>query len=149
MRSHRRETICDDGVRTKFRMKTPSSWRGRWRIIEMEVWGKDYLDLVVPAHITFDDEAMGSFQFGTVNGWLDCRFSNAIAYRSSSSPGKGNDDSDLGCGRGWAKLDPEAGIEGQLFIHQSDDSSFKAIREATPKTQHSKAARSLIGNQEL
>jgi hypothetical protein len=113
-------------------MKTPSSWRGRWRIVEMEVWGNDYLDLVVPAHITFDDEAMGSFQFGTVDGWLDCRFSTRDGQPFVEFSWEGNNDNDPGCGRGWAKLSSDTAIEGRLFIHQGDDSSFKAKREALP-----------------
>ena len=54
--------------------RTPETFVGYWRILEMEVWDKDYLDLVVPAFIEFDREQMGQFQFGTVRGWLDCRF---------------------------------------------------------------------------
>ena len=26
---------------------------GRWRIVEMDVWNKDFLDLVETAHLTF------------------------------------------------------------------------------------------------
>jgi hypothetical protein len=95
----------------------------------MEVWGKDYLDLVVPAHITFDDEAMGSFQFGTVDGWLDCRFSKRDGEPFVEFSWEGNNDTDPGCGRGWAKM-TEAGLKGRLFIHQGDDSAFTATREA-------------------
>ncbi len=32
---------------------------GAWRIVEMEVWDRDYLDLVVPAHITFEPGGLG------------------------------------------------------------------------------------------
>jgi hypothetical protein len=119
-------------------MKTPTSWRGRWRIGEMEVWDRDFLDLVVPAHITFDDEAMGSFQFGAVDGWLDCRFATRDGLPLVEFSWEGNDDSDASCGRGWAKLTPESGLEGRIFIHQGDDSWFKASREATPKTRSRK-----------
>jgi hypothetical protein len=121
-------------------MKTPSSWRGRWRITEMELWEQDFLDLVVPAHITFDDDAMGSFQFGAVDGWLDCRFSTRDGLSFVEFSWEGNDDSDASCGRGWAKLLPEVGREGRLFIHQGDDSSFKATSESPPKT-HSRKPR--------
>src|SRR2546425_11678592 len=54
--------------------RTPERFIGYWRITEMEVWDAEYLDLVVPAFIEFDRERMGQFQFGTVRGWLDCRF---------------------------------------------------------------------------
>ncbi len=46
---------------------------GSWRIVEMEIWDREYIDLVVPGHITFAKDNLGSFQFGTVQGWLDCR----------------------------------------------------------------------------
>ncbi len=65
---------------------------GRWRIQEMECWDREYLDLVVPAFIEFEEGRDGSFQFGTVRGGLD------------------------------------HGIVGRLFIHGSDDSSFRAVR---------------------
>jgi hypothetical protein len=52
----------------------PNQFLGHWRITEMEVWGRDYLDLVVPAYISFDEDDDGAFQFGTVRGWLDCEF---------------------------------------------------------------------------
>ena len=39
-----------------------------WRIIWMEMWDNDYIDMEVPAHITIDDKGNGSFQFGLVEG---------------------------------------------------------------------------------
>lgn len=106
----------------------------------MELWDRDYLDLVVPAHITFDDEAMGSFQFGTVDGWLDCRFSTRDGQPFVEFSWEGNNDTDPGCGRGWAKLNPAAGLEGRLFIHQGDDSWFKATTETLrPKARSRKS----------
>ena len=53
-----------------------SVFLGYWKITEMEVWASKYIDLVVPGFIEFaveDEQVMGSFQFGTVSGWLDCR----------------------------------------------------------------------------
>ncbi len=29
------------------------AFAGRWRIVEMDVWDKDFLDLVETAHLTF------------------------------------------------------------------------------------------------
>jgi len=48
---------------------------GPWRIVEMELWDRDYLDLEGLAHITFDNDRLGSFQFGAVRGWIDYRVS--------------------------------------------------------------------------
>lgn len=36
---------------------------GRWRILEMEVWAGDMLDLVEPARIHFEADGMGSLVF--------------------------------------------------------------------------------------
>lgn len=40
---------------------------GRWRIVEMDLWDNDYLDLIEPAFIQFDVED-GAFVFGAVKG---------------------------------------------------------------------------------
>ena len=117
--------------------RTPQAFLGNWRIEEMEVWGPDYLDLVVPAHLTFDDESIGSFQFGTVAGGLDCRFDESGAKaRGSSRPRvqfswEGQNDTDPGCGRGVAVMTAEDVLEGRIFIHCGDDSAFRAVRVAT------------------
>ncbi len=36
---------------------------GRWRIVEMELWDRDDLDLVGPAFIEFDEDRTGRFAF--------------------------------------------------------------------------------------
>jgi hypothetical protein len=46
---------------------------GKWRIIEMELWDKDFLDMMEPAYIAFDGKAGGEFAFGCVTGGLYCR----------------------------------------------------------------------------
>ena len=47
---------------------------GYWKITDMEVWDHDYVDLVVPGFIEFDnadgEHITGGFQFGTVSGGL-------------------------------------------------------------------------------
>ena len=50
------------------------AFAGRWRIVEMDVWDNDVLDLVEEAHITFQGEADGEIAFGAVNGYLDVRY---------------------------------------------------------------------------
>jgi hypothetical protein len=43
------------------------SLKGRWRIVEVEAWDKDFLDLVEPAYILFG-ETGSEFAFGCVTG---------------------------------------------------------------------------------
>ena len=52
-----------------------SSLAGTWSIDSMELWDRDYLDLEVPAHLTFGRDRLGSFQFGAVEGGIDYRLS--------------------------------------------------------------------------
>ena len=51
---------------------------GTWRIVHMEEWDNDYLDLVVPAFIKVEKDNSGSFQFGILQGWLDHRVSSIV-----------------------------------------------------------------------
>jgi hypothetical protein len=37
---------------------------GRWRIVEADVWNRDYLDLGAPATITITDQGRGEIAFG-------------------------------------------------------------------------------------
>ncbi|WP_226961329.1 MULTISPECIES: hypothetical protein [Streptomyces] len=46
---------------------------GRWRIVEMDVWDRDAIDLVGPGFIEFTEDGTGQFGFIAVGGWLDCR----------------------------------------------------------------------------
>ena len=46
---------------------------GTWRIIEMEQWDQDYIDLVVPGYFSFREDDLGEFQFDTVHGEIDYR----------------------------------------------------------------------------
>jgi len=39
----------------------------------------------------------------------------------------GNDECDPASGRGWAKLEKDGSLKGRIYIHDGDDSGFKAI----------------------
>ena len=54
------------------RRRTTSAIVGKWRITAMELWDKDYLDMVEPAYIQFRRDGLGEFKFGCVVGGLDC-----------------------------------------------------------------------------
>jgi hypothetical protein len=106
----------------------PNEFLGHWKIVQMDTWAQDYVDLVVPGHVTFEDDGLGEFQFGTVVGWLDCRFNRDDRDRPLVEfSWDGRSDSDPGCGRGWARIE-DGKLMGHLFIHCSDDSAFVAER---------------------
>ena len=50
-----------------------ASFIGRWRIVEMEHWDRDFLDLVSPARISFSRDGRGELHFGAVDVSLDWR----------------------------------------------------------------------------
>jgi hypothetical protein len=53
--------------------KIPNPYLGRWRILEMEQWDKDFIDLTGEGHITLQKKDRGELRFGAVECDLDCR----------------------------------------------------------------------------
>ena len=53
--------------------KDKTKYIGKWRIIEMEMWDQDYIDLIIPGYFSFDKDDLGYFQFGVVEGQIDYR----------------------------------------------------------------------------
>jgi hypothetical protein len=107
---------------------------GYWKITAMDVWGQDYVDLVIPGFIEFEienDHLLGRFQFGTVVGWIDCRLREVGGGWQVEWSWEGRNDSAPGCGRGWAHLE-HGKLVGRLYIHCGDDSAFEAERRARP-----------------
>ena len=54
-------------------MKQMKPFAGNWRIVEMEVWDQDYVDMEVPGFIRIGSDGTGRFQFGLVSGDIDGR----------------------------------------------------------------------------
>ena len=99
----------------------------------MEQWDLDYIDLVEPGYFLFDDKGMGKFVFGTVYGFIDCRFSDDKDIPRVEFSWEGTSEMDPACGRGWFELRDKNQIYGRLFIHNSDDSWVKAERQRTQR----------------
>jgi hypothetical protein len=100
---------------------------GRWRILEMDLWDQDALDLVAPAFIEFSPDHTGEFGFIVVTGWIDWR--RAGTDRSGVEfSWEGTDEGDPVSGRGWAELGNNGVLHGHLYFHLGDDSGFRAER---------------------
>jgi hypothetical protein len=100
---------------------------GRWRVLEMDLWDRDALDLVAPAFIEFSPDHTGEFGFIAVTGWIDWR--GAGTGRSGIEfSWEGTDEGDQVSGRGWAELHDDRVLHGHLYFHLGDDSSFRAER---------------------
>lgn len=107
--------------------RTPAfakAFAGRWRIVEMDVWGNDFLDLVAQAHLTFEGETGGEIAFGALKGFLDGRYGARDGAACAEFSWEGYDDNDPACGRGWVTLGTAGHLVGHFFIQQGDDSGF-------------------------
>jgi hypothetical protein len=102
---------------------------GRGRIIAMEQWGQDDIDMVVPGYIAFGDDNMGAFPFGTVEGALDYRIEPYNNTERLDFSWAGADEMDPVSGRGWAMIQ-EGQLQGRIFFHEGDDSSFVVVKES-------------------
>lgn len=97
---------------------------GRWRIVEMADYTDDYPDMVEPAYILFEDRGCGECAFGCVTGQIfGGGDADVVEFQWS-----GNDEMDEGRGDGWAELQPDGSLEGQICFHGSDEANFIARR---------------------
>jgi hypothetical protein len=108
-------------------MKQIKPFTGKWRIVEMEVWDQDYIDMEVPGFIRIGSDGTGQFQFGLVSGDIDGRvepYGNAPRFEFSWS---GQEEYDPLCGRGWAVFE-NGELNGRFYLHLADDSAFRAVK---------------------
>ena len=100
----------------------------RWRITEMEMWDNEFLDQEAKAFLRFDPEGMGEFHFCYVHGLMDCRRTERDGKPAAEWSWDGNDEHHPALGRGWVVLQEDGMLEGMIFFHQGDESSFRAKR---------------------
>lgn len=105
--------------------KANSPFRGRWKIVEMEQWDRDYIDLEVPGFIRFAGDNLGGFQFGAAQGELDYRVVESASPPRIEFSWSGHCDSDPASGRGWAEVRKDK-LFGHLYFHLGDESWFRA-----------------------
>ncbi len=103
---------------------------GKWRIIEMSSWDKDYFDEEVPAYIKIEKNMMGDFHFGYVQGEMDGRVVKRQEgeYFEFTFDGVDNGGGDDVSGSGWIKLNGKNSANGELKFHLGDDSTFQLKR---------------------
>ena len=101
---------------------------GWWRIVEMELWDADAVDLVGPAFIEFGKDLSGRFRFIVVDGWMDCRVVERSGRPCVEFSWEGSDEGDEVSGRGWAVVADDGTLEGRIFFHRGDASGFRAVR---------------------
>jgi hypothetical protein len=98
---------------------------GTWRIVEADLWDRDYLDLVEPACISFGKDGRGEFAFGAVHGDMELEYSPSMIFFNWA----GFDEMDEVSGSGSAELDANGTLEIELSFHLGDDAVLKARRQ--------------------
>ena len=105
------------------------SVHGKWRIVEMPDYEAGYPNMMGPAYILFDKSG-GEFAFGCVTGAIHgIADGNAIEFTWS-----GNDEMDEASGDGWAELQDDGTLQGQICFQRGDETDFIARRWNTFST---------------
>ena len=89
----------------------------------MDTWDLEFLDMVEPAHITFEKGGRGSLHFGALDADLEWRL-NPGSDRVDFSF-QGFDEGDDVEGTGWAKAEGKL-MTGRILFHLGEKSGFKA-----------------------
>jgi hypothetical protein len=90
---------------------------GRWRIVEADIWDRDYLDLCGPAMITIFDRGRSEIAFGALEAGLDIEYTRS----SIGFAWEGFDEMDEVSGDGSAELLDNGSIEIEFAYHSGDE----------------------------
>lgn len=110
--------------------RTANEYLGRWRILEMEQWDKDFIDLTGEGHVTFEKKNRGELHFGAVHCDLDCRIEKVGEYERIEFSFIGVDEGDEVFGRGWAVLDGVR-LRGRIHFQDGEESGFRCRKVLT------------------
>jgi len=97
------------------------AFAGRWRIVEMDNWDSDFLDLVEEAHLTFEGRSGGEIAFGALKAFLDVRYGARDGSACAEFSWEGHDENDPASGRGWVIIGTAGRLVGHFYIHNGDD----------------------------
>ena len=103
---------------------------GRWRIVEADLWDRDYLDLVEPATMTIGADGHGEIAFGAMQASLELEYGRSIVFFSWA----GFDEMDEVNGSGSAELLDDGTIEIEFTYHLGDEATLKANRMTSSAT---------------
>jgi hypothetical protein len=97
---------------------------GRRRIVEADIWDRDYLDLCGPAAIVIGADGRGEIAFGAMQATLDIEYGpTSIAFTWI-----GFDEMDEVSGEGNAELLEDGSITVGFDYDSGDEAALKATR---------------------
>lgn len=99
---------------------------GQWRVIELQGFDSDYVDLCGPAKLKLNTRGTGRMNFGAVDAELDCKIDERDE-RVLHFSFEGVDEGDPISGRGYCLGEGNLMI-GRVFRHFGDEFGFKAKR---------------------
>jgi hypothetical protein len=101
------------------------AFAGRWHIVEMDNWDRDFLDLVEETHLTFYGKSDGEIAFGALRAFSTSATARETVRPARSSHGKG---ATRMTGRGWVMIGTAGRLVGHFYIHKGDDSGLVCER---------------------
>lgn len=96
---------------------------GKWRIVETTIWDRQHLDLCGPAFIAIDAQGRGEMAFGALEASLKCGFTPS----GVDFDWDGADEGDEVSGDGWAELQDDGCLEGEILFYNGDKTTFTAV----------------------
>jgi hypothetical protein len=98
---------------------------GRWRIVEADLWDRDYLDLCGPAGLVVRADGDGEIAFGAMQASL------YIAYGADEIgfTWAGFDEMDEVSGSGSAEIQDDGTLEIEFDYHLGDEAVLRAVRD--------------------
>jgi hypothetical protein len=98
---------------------------GRWRVVETPGY-----DMAVSGAYILFDEVGGEFAFDCITGSIHgTRDGDAVQFSW-----QGNDEMEPASGHGWAELQDDGSLEGEISFSNGDDIPFIARRSKTSST---------------
>jgi hypothetical protein len=97
---------------------------GRWRIVEADLWDRDYLDLVEPAHLKIGRDGWAEFAFGALTAGGQIEYPRTTVFFRWN----GFDEGDEISGEASVELGGDGTIDIELSFDNGDDASLTARR---------------------
>ena len=98
---------------------------GRWRIIEADIWDRDYLDLCGPASLMVRANGDGEIAFGAMQASLEIDYGpDEIGFTWA-----GFDEMTEVSGAGSAELQDDGSLQIEFDYHLGDEAVLRAVRD--------------------
>jgi hypothetical protein len=98
---------------------------GRWRIVEADIWDRDYLDLCGPASLMIRANGDGEIAFGAMQASLDIDYGpDEIGFTWA-----GFDEMTDVSGAGSAELQDDGSLQIEFDYHLGDKAVLRAVRD--------------------